>query len=141
MSKLKKQTWRWCAKYIKLRDAIEDLPITKDISLVQCRTCKKWLKTNSKNAQSSHYIGRGLGGSSGVYFDERNIHITCYQCNWFLQGNQSAFKEFMLKKYGQGVIDELEVMHQTNSYKGRIWAIGQMYKEMYQELQAGINGR
>lgn len=134
MSKEKQKTWRWCAKYIKLRDAIEDLPTTKDRSLVLCRTCGKWLKTNSKEAQASHFISRGLGGSSGVYFDERNIHITCYQCNCFRQGNAQAYGDFMLKRYGQEVINELKIKHKVGNYKGQLWAIGQMYKQMYKDL-------
>ena len=131
----KKTAWRWCAKYIKLRDAIEDFPVTKDLELVRCRTCGKWIRTNTKDAQASHFISRGLGGSSGVYFDERNIHICCSQCNRYLQGNAQAYEPFMRDKYGQKVIDELTIKHKIGNYKGRIEAIGLMYKQMYQELK------
>ena len=130
----KKTAWRWCAKYIKLRDAIEDFPITKDLSLVRCRTCGKWLKTKSKEAQACHFISRGSGGSSGVYFDERNIHIGCYVCNCYKQGNAQNYNEFMLKKYGQDVIDQLQWLNVNQSLKYKIEGLGLYYKQVYQEL-------
>jgi hypothetical protein len=130
----KKTAWTWCAKYIKLRDAIEDYPISHDLGWVRCRTCGKWLVTKSKNAQAGHYKSRGTGGSSGIYWDERGLAIQCYQCNCFRQGAPKEFEEYLLKKYGQLVIDDLEFKHKTQSYKGKIPAIGLMYKQMYQEL-------
>ena len=137
MAKTQKQkAWRWCAKYIKLRDAIEDLLVTKDISLVRCRACGKWLKTNSKEAQASHYFSRGAGGSSGVYFDERNIHICCYQCNCFRQGNMMAYREFMLEKYGQDVLDDLEFRHRNKIYQQKDFIGFELYyKQEFERLK------
>ncbi len=131
---LKRKAWQWCAKYIKLRDAIEDFPVTKDMALVRCRACGKWLETNSKNAQASHFISRGTGGWSGVYFDERNIHICCYQCNCLQQGNAQEYGDFMLDKYGQEVIDKLRWLHKNNSYKGKLLGLFYYYKQQYEEL-------
>ncbi|MGR3292523.1 MAG: recombination protein NinG [Candidatus Scalindua sp.] len=138
MSKVtpKQRAWKWCAKFIKLRDAIEDLPITNDIELVICRTCHKWMRTGSREAQASHFISRGLGGSSGVYFSEINIHICCYQCNCFKQGAPVEYKEYMLLKYGQDVIDELELKHYI-PFDGKELAMKAMeihYKDKYKEL-------
>lgn len=136
----KKSTWRWCAKYIKLRDALEDFPVTKDIDVVRCRTCGKWLVRNSKNAQASHYISRGTGGWSGVYFDERNIHICCYQCNCCKQGAAQEYGDFMLKKYGQEVIDQLRFLHKNNSYKYKLVGLELYYKQEYQNMENKIKG-
>ena len=135
MSKLKKEAWTWCSRYIRLRDSIDycrraGLPL--ESGPVQCCSCasiKQW-----KYVDAGHFISRGMGGSSGVYFDERNINAQCKRCNAFLQGNAQAYEEFMLAKYGQEIIDELKLKHRINSYKGQLWAIGQMYKEKYQEL-------
>ena len=136
MSKEKKSAWRWCSRYIRLRDSIEycrEVNIPLDSGVVRCCTCpavKQW-----KYGDAGHFIGRGLGGSSGVYFAERNIHFQCKQCNAFLQGNPEAYRKFMLEKYGEEIVKELYAKHHTNSYKGQIWAIGQMYKQMYHELK------
>lgn len=137
--KLKKTVWRWCAKYIKLRDTIEDYPITKDKDIVICRTCGRPLKRNSRNAQAGHFIGRGLGGSSGVYFDERNIHIQCYQCNAYEQG-AVEYRNYMLKKYGEAVIEELEIKHKVNGYDRRtLEGLKLLYKELATKAEKVLN--
>jgi DNA repair exonuclease SbcCD ATPase subunit len=51
------------------------------------------------------------GGVIGVLFglfDERNCHAQCYGCNVMKKGNMVKYYKFMLKQYGQKVIDELE---------------------------------
>ena len=85
---------------------------------------------------AGHFISRGMGGSSGVYFDERNIHAQCKPCNAWKQGAPHEYEQFMLDKYGQGVIDELRWLHKNGSYKGNLHAIAVMYREMYKCLCA-----
>ena len=136
MSKTKKDAWKWCSRYIRLRDSIEyckQRGISLDSGIVQCCTCdtvKQW-----KYVDAGHFIGRGLGGGSGVYFDERNIHAQCKRCNAFEQGNAQVYELFIFNKYSQDVVEELRIKHHTNNYKGKLWAIGQMYKKMYKDLQ------
>jgi len=138
--KLKKTVWRWCAKYIKLRDTIEDFPVTRDKDIVFCRTCGKPLKRNSKNAQAGHFIGRGLGGSSGVYFDERNIHIQCYQCNAYKQGAPTEYRKYMLEKYGEAVVETLEIKHKINGYDRQdLEGLKLLYKELAGQAERKLN--
>jgi len=54
---------------------------------------------------AGHFIA---GRHNAVLFDERNIHIQCKTCNAFLEGNRLEYNRFMLKKYGQEVINDLE---------------------------------
>jgi len=141
MKTAKQKAWYWCSRYCRLRDAleycarmridtsqfsrIEDLP-------VQCCTCKKiqsWIRMDA-----GHWISRSSGGRSGVYFDERNIHAQSKDCNAFYQGRAQDYYDFMLKKYGQEVIDELKFLDKNQSYKYKIVAIGLMYQQMYEEL-------
>ena len=143
----KKEAWEWCSKYIRLRDAIEyhkNHP-TVHFGYVKCCTCPRIIIYN-KNADAGHFIDRGRGGMSGVYFDERNINTQCKSCNGgFLAGKnihakaKEAYFQFMLKKYGQKVIDELEFLDRHNSYFKKIVGIGLMYKQMYKELRAGLS--
>ena len=134
MPSQKKKTDKWFSLYIRLRGAIEFHKETgADISLGRCCTCgviKQW-----KYMDCGHFISKGLGGSSGVRWDERNAHLQCKICNAFRQGNAQAYEPFMRDKYGQKVIDELTIKHKIGNYKGRIEAIGLMYKQMYQELK------
>lgn len=85
---------------------------------------------------AGHFISRGIGGSSGVYFDERNIHAQGKQCNKWNQGSQIAYRTFMLEKYGEKIVEELEHKHRLPLDMRTIAmkAMEQMYKDMYKEL-------
>lgn len=103
----KKKTNKWCSRYIRLRNARAD-------GTVECVTCGSLWPV--AKIQAGHFIGRGMGGSSGVYFDARNIHPQCVPCNGFKGGAPKEYEQFMQDTYGQGVIDELRVRHKINSY-------------------------
>jgi hypothetical protein len=132
----KKDAWDWCSKYIRLRDAIAYQEKYPDVPFgyVKCCTCHRILIWN-KNCDAGHYISKGSRGMSGVYFDERNIHAQCKECNGFFQGRQVIYHEFMLEKYGQDVIDKLEFLNQNQSYKNKIIGIGLLYKQMFEDLR------
>ncbi len=147
MSKLKKTAWDWCSKYIRLRDALEfcqrmriDLSQFNEVKdlIVKCCTCEKilpWIRMDA-----GHFIGRGLGGGSGVYFDERNIHAQCKQCNGFMQGNGQVYQEFIRNKYGDKVIIELLTLHKLGKKLSRLELknLGEFYKGRFQELSNSI---
>ena len=133
---------KWFSLYIRFRDALEfqkEVP-DADISFGRCCTCGKigqW-----KYMDCGHFISRGRGGGSGVRWDERNAHLQCKPCNGgFYAGTNTrtkvdeAYKQFMLEKYGQAVIDQLEFLDRNQSYHGKILGIGLMYKQMYEDLR------
>lgn len=139
---LKKRAWKWCSKYIRLRDAleychsigldprayrVEDLPI-------KCCTCGR--VRSFRQIDAGHFISRGSGGSSGVYFDERNIHAQCKNCNSFHQGRALDYLDFMKEKYGQETIDELRRKDKLIQKKGQmeLRAFAQHYKDLYNRL-------
>lgn len=138
----KEKAWKWCSKYIRLRDAlaycksigidprayrVEDLPII-------CCTCSR--VRSFRQIDAGHFISRGSGGGSGVYFDERNIHSQCKSCNNFHQGQALDYLDFMKEKYGQEVIDELRKLDKIIRRKGSVelTAIAEYYKNAYHEL-------
>lgn len=125
--RLKKEVGEWCSKYIRLRDAVN-----REEGWGKCCDCGKVILI--KYADAGHYVGRGSGGSSGVYFDERNIHLQAKQCNLSNQ-NRDGYRRFMLKKYGQKVIDELERLHRTHNYTlMELEGLKLYYKEAYEEM-------
>lgn len=61
--------------------------------------------------QAGHFIP---GRHNSIVYDERNINGQCYRCNCMLKGNMVKYYKFMLAKYGQDVIDELEELDKQN---------------------------
>ena len=95
---------------------------------------------------AGHWIDRGSGGQSGVYFDERNINLQCKSCNaGFYKGKvqpdvKTAYDQFMLEKYGQEVMDELRIRDKMviRKYSVIILGLHQVYTEEYQKLLNSI---
>lgn len=100
---------KWLSRYIRVRDCIGDY-------IGVCCTCGR--RDNIKHMDAGHFISRGKGGVSGVYFDERNVHIQCKGCNaWGGSQTLDRYKEFIIQKYGKDVLKELKLKDKTNTYK------------------------
>ena len=131
-----KKTDKWFSLYVRLRDALEfqkEVGGDIDISIGRCCTCgviKQW-----RYMDCGHFISKGVGGHSGVRWDERNAHLQCKICNAFMQGNAQNYHEFMLARYGETTINELRWLDKNQSYKYKIEAVGLLYKELYRELK------
>lgn len=90
--KLKKKLWTIFSKYIRERDGWT------------CVTCGK--VGEGSGIHAGHYITKSVGGLS-LYFHEKNVHAQCYRCNIHLSGNWTAYREFILRTYGEEVDKEL----------------------------------
>ena len=94
-SKAKEKAWKEFSRFIRLRDADNN-------GMVKCCTCdaaKHW-----KEMQAGHYPqGRG----NAVLFDEEAVHGQCYGCNVCNHGRLDVYAIFMVKKYGQEILDEM----------------------------------
>jgi hypothetical protein len=131
------------SRYVRLRDAITFCKNRKiDLSQFtrpedifgQCCTCpkiKSWIRMDA-----GHWIGRGLGGGSGVYFDERNVDLQCKICNGFDGEQQIRHERYIVNKRGQKVVDELKRKHHItpNFSDFAMQVTEQMYKDKYQKL-------
>ncbi len=82
-AKLKKELWKWFTLYIKQRDNWA------------CFTCGR--RCEGSGAHGGHFITKSIGGIL-LYFDERNVHCQCYNCNINLAGN--------IWEYGQRLGEE-----------------------------------
>lgn len=96
LSKLKAKVWKLFSEFIRRRNADWR-------GYISCVTCHK--KSHWKGLQAGHFVG---GRHSNLLFDLRNCHSQCYRCNCILHGNLIPYYEFMLKTYGQEVIDDLK---------------------------------
>ena len=129
----------YMSQYILLRDAInlgQRHPGMQATSLdyVECCTCGRVINRFVKNSHAGHFVPKGMGGSSGVYFDERNVHAQCHNCNKWEEGNTIEYTPFMVKTYGQKVIDELRLKHKLPRPHS-IDEYGIMYREKYKDLK------
>jgi hypothetical protein len=99
---LKKILWKHFAEYIKRRD--------KNI----CCTCGKFV--TGREAGAGHYVPKGACGLE-YYYSEKNVHCQCSMCNAYLGGNHPAYRVFLLQRYGQETLDDIE-RNYRNPYKG-----------------------
>lgn len=109
-SRQKKKTWDACSKYVRRRDMISYKKLHPEINedITECITCGRVYPI--KKLQAGHFIA---GRTNGVLFDLRGIHSQCYGCNVGKNGNMVNYYQFMEKKYGKGVIDELQRLTTT----------------------------
>lgn len=67
-----------------------------------CFTCD--LVGNNRNIQCGHFIPRQYGWTR---YDERNNNAQCYACNMLYNGQAAEYALRLQKKYGDGIIQEL----------------------------------
>ena len=82
------------AAYIRLRD--KDKP---------CISCGKYVEL-----EAGHFYGRS---NLAVRWDESNVHGQCLECNRFRSGNHSAFGRGIAMRYGDSVVEALDVRSQS----------------------------
>lgn len=56
---------------------------------------------------AGHYIRASAGLST--YFDEQNVHVQCYACNIWRDGNSDEYALKLQKKYGENILNELNI--------------------------------
>lgn len=76
------------------------------------------------------------GRSDSLLFDIRGVHPQCRRCNRFLQGAWVEYEQWMRKKYGQRVIDELKAKKsQVKKYSiAELLALDKYWKDKLREL-------
>jgi len=98
LSTAKKRAWRAFSLWVRNRGASGNTNV--------CITCGRRYPITGKGAiQAGHFIP---GRTNAILFDPRGVWCQCYGCNVMKNGNMVKYYKFMLKKYGQKVIDELD---------------------------------
>jgi hypothetical protein len=126
-AKAKAEAWVQFSLYIRARDA-------NAAGICQCCTCGKAMQWHgTRKCQAGHYISRR---HLCTLFDERNVHAQCAGCNKWQHGNAERYRVFMLLKYGQGVIDELQVKAKGTCRltEAEYRAIGQHYAALWRQI-------
>jgi len=107
-TKLKAELDRVFSLYIRHRDSYK------------CCTCGK---ESQEQAQCGHYISRA---NMNTRWDEENCHCQCVGCNVFKNGNMDEYSLFMINKYGNGALIEM------NKRKNKIkqWTISEIKEQI-----------
>jgi hypothetical protein len=100
---LKAKLDRIFSEYIRLRDA----DANGYCRCISCGAIRLWTQMDA-----GHYVNRQ---HMSLRYDERNVHAQCRSCNRFDEGNQIGYTRGLIKKYGAGIIDLLEVKKHTAS--------------------------
>jgi 5-methylcytosine-specific restriction endonuclease McrA len=98
----------------------------------RCVTCGK--QAEPKEMQCGHYISRS---NMNTRWDEQNCHCQCVGCNVFKNGNMDEYSLFMISKYGEGILQEMNKRKQQI----RQWTSKEIeekiayYKEKLEEIK------
>lgn len=84
---LKRKAWDTFSKWVRERDK-------------RCVTCGSY-----NQLQAGHFWHNVLD------FDEMNINAQCKHCNHFWSGNLAPYSMYLLNKYGEKAVKDLEIRH------------------------------
>ena len=132
LKKAKDKAWPMFSKFIRTRDALKTTGTPEEALCVTCD--RRYPIKKVGGLQAGHFI---QGRHPSVLFDERNCHAQCYGCNVMKKGNMVKYYKFMLKTYGQEVIDELELLDTKLTFLSAAdyLDIYETYKQKLNELQ------
>ncbi len=123
-SGLKRKLWKVFSAYIRLKYA----DINGNVQCVSCPAVLPW-----RSSQAGHYLPKSLG--LAIYFEERNVHPQCPECNLTRQGNQYPYAIYLLKRYGPTVLDELDAQRRR-TLKIPEWRYLELIEEYQGKLKA-----
>ncbi len=119
VKRLKELAWKAISKYVRERD--------NGI----CVTCGKkddWQNMDCGHYRSNSERNQSFGGNE-LWYDLRNLNCQCFRCNRMLSGNQAEYALFLERKYGNGILQELDLLHRT--YK--LWTRQELEKIIYEK--------
>lgn len=127
LAQLKKDLTRVFNEFIRLRDSYPN-------GKFKCISSGKICPISQMHA--GHYFSAGHNES--IRWDERNVNGQSIRDNFFLHGNFGGYTKGMLEKYGQAVIDELEIKRHNRSkmHKFEVELLIQEYKQKVKDLKA-----
>ena len=115
----------WFSKFIRARDADENGIVT----CISCPAQKHW-----KQMDCGHFIKRQF---KSLRYDEKNGNGQCRKCNWLLQGNDVEYAKGLVKKYGEGILEQLLATKNRTLPMGRceLKVIAEYYRGKFNELK------
>lgn len=96
-----------CSLIVRLRDK-------------RCMTCSyqnPQKKPTSQGLTNGHYYRRGI---QSLRWDLRNCNAQCSKCNSIHEEDEKAYTAFMIGRYGESILDELQEKRREHSRYTRI---------------------
>lgn len=113
------------SEYVRLRDADKS-------GFVRCISCGKII--HWKESDCGHYVNRK---HLSTRWNERNCNGQCRACNRFDEGNMLGYTKGLVRKYGDGILNELDMLkHQVSKmsdFEGKL--LIKHYKGKVKELK------
>ena len=120
LAQLKKDLTKVFNAYIRKRDSNDD-------GTFICISCNKTKDVRLMHAGHFHSAGK----NEAVRWDELNVSGQCSYCNTFEHGNLLGYREGIIKKYGQKIVDDLEIKRHNKSKMARFEV--QLLIEIYKQ--------
>ena len=117
--KLKADVWDLFSEWVRRSESING----------HCRCVTCGLVIPWKNAQAGHYIHGTL------FLIPELVHVQCQHCNGMLHGNLIRYKEYMLNRYGEKLLDKLEFLAKR-PHKYTVFELRQFEKIYLDKLKA-----
>lgn len=113
------------SEFIRRRDADE-------YGYIRCISCDKIVKW--KESDAGHFVNRGI---NSLRYDEKNVNAQCRHCNRFREGNAIGYHRGLILKYGDDVIEYLEIKKGNYCKLGKfeINALAAEYRKKLNELK------
>jgi hypothetical protein len=89
-----------------------------------CVTCG--VRKHFSELQAGHFIP---GRHNSVLFEWDNVHPQCMKCNVFLHGNLLAYRDYMVKMYGEKTIEALREQDQKH-VQFKTYQLEALYEEL-----------
>lgn len=58
---------------------------------------------------AGHYWKTSQYPQPSMRFNEKNVNGQCFNCNMNLEGNRQGYREGLIRKYGESVLEELDI--------------------------------
>ena len=122
----KSKCWLAFAEWVKLRDCPNGIG--------NCISCNKVLRypNSDGSAHAGHFYPRSVVYNN-LYFHEMNVHTQCHFCNTHLEGNTLEYRKGMIRRYGEEVLEELDIL---KSKQMAVKLYDHDFKEMAKDYRA-----
>lgn len=119
------------SEFIRLRDSPDGYG--------SCISCGKLVSYPNSTGEwhCGHFFPRSVVYAN-LYFSEINSHGQCSSCNAFLEGNTEMYRRGLIKRYGQKILDDLELkrsMPMVKMYDFEFDELAKHYRKLNRETK------